>query len=186
MSDSTSSTITTISNNPFISEPFVFLNHYSLDTHTIQTLLQRSERIPHFFAPLGYEAYFQSLGVPASNTHRMDWRDSKRLEVSFDTDTSTQSDDSAPVTKRIVDMHATGRTRRASYKSLWASWVVEEVITDYLGESARPPVKVYFAGDTGYRTVFDGEDEEEVPYCPAFEEIGEIFGGFDFAMIPIG
>ena len=145
--------------------------------------------------------------MPASNIHTMDWRVSKRLEVSFDTDTSTQSDDSAPITKRIVDItctpcqHATGRTRRASYKSLWASWVVEEVITDYLAESARPPVKVitdylaesarppvkvYFAGDTGYRTVFDGEDEEEVPYCPAFEEIGEIFGGFDFAMVPIG
>jgi N-acyl-phosphatidylethanolamine-hydrolysing phospholipase D len=45
---------------------------------------------------------------------------------------------------------------------------------------------VYFAGDTGYRTVLDGENEEEVPYCPAFEEIGKTFGGFDFAMIPIG
>ncbi len=122
----------------------------------------------------------------------MDWRDSKRLEVSFDTDTSTQSDDSAPVTKHIVDItctpcqHATGRTCRASYKSLWASWVIEEVITDDLGESANLPVKVYFAGDMAYRTVFDGEDEEEVPYCPAFEKIGKIFGGFDFAMIPIG
>jgi N-acyl-phosphatidylethanolamine-hydrolysing phospholipase D len=47
-------------------------------------------------------------------------------------------------------------------------------------------VKVYFAGDTAYRTVLDGEDEEKVPYCPAFEEIGKTFGGFDFAMIPIG
>jgi len=118
----------------------------------------------------------------------MDWRDSKRLEVSFTSHVSNK-----PVnTKRIVDItctpcqHFTGRTPWDSYKSLWASWVVEEVITNDLGESARPPVKVYFAGDTAYRTVFDGEDEEEVPYCPAFEEIGETFGGFDFAMIPIG
>jgi len=125
----------------------------------------------------------------------MDWRDSKRLEVSFtahDADTSKQPENSAPVTKRIVDItctpcqHFTGRTPWDSFKSLWASWVVEEVITDDLGEFARSPVKVYFAGDTAYRTVFDGEDEDEVPYCPAFEEIGKTFGGFDFAMIPIG
>jgi N-acyl-phosphatidylethanolamine-hydrolysing phospholipase D len=47
-------------------------------------------------------------------------------------------------------------------------------------------VKVYFAGDTAYRTVLDGEDEDEVPVCSAFGEIGRTFGGFDFAMIPIG
>jgi N-acyl-phosphatidylethanolamine-hydrolysing phospholipase D len=66
--------------------------------------------------------------------------------------------------------------------------VVEEVFTDdnNLGTTARPPVKVYFAGDTAYRTVLDGEDEDQVPYCPAFEEIGKTFGGFDFAMIPVG
>ena len=47
-------------------------------------------------------------------------------------------------------------------------------------------VKVYFAGDTGYRAVGIGQDENKVPHCPAFKEIGEVFGGFDFAMIPIG
>lgn len=46
--------------------------------------------------------------------------------------------------------------------------------------------KVYFAGDTGYRSVMDGQDEDTVPTCPAFKEIGERFDGFDFAMIPIG
>ncbi|KAK0215408.1 beta-lactamase superfamily domain-containing protein [Armillaria fumosa] len=58
---------------------------------------------------------------------------------------------------------------------LWSSWAVE-------GEGK----KVYFAGDTGYRSVKDGEDEAERPVCPAFKEIGERFGGFDLAMIPIG
>ncbi|KAF8331153.1 hypothetical protein F5887DRAFT_1081400 [Amanita rubescens] len=47
-------------------------------------------------------------------------------------------------------------------------------------------VKIYFAGDTGYRAVVDGEDEDKFPHCPAFREIGEVFSGFDFAMIPIG
>jgi L-ascorbate metabolism protein UlaG (beta-lactamase superfamily) len=46
--------------------------------------------------------------------------------------------------------------------------------------------KLYFAGDTGYRTVRDGEDEDKVPVCPAFAEVGERFGGVDVALLPIG
>jgi len=103
----------------------------------------------------------------------MDWRDSKRLEVSFASqgaDTSTESDNTS-VTRRIIDItctpcqHFTGHTPWNSFKSLWASRVVNDIITDDLGKSARPPVKVYFAGDTAYHTVFDGEDEEEVLSC---------------------
>ena len=45
---------------------------------------------------------------------------------------------------------------------------------------------VYFAGDTAYRAVRDGEDEDKVPVCPAFAEVGERFGGFDMALLPIG
>ena len=45
---------------------------------------------------------------------------------------------------------------------------------------------VYFAGDTAYRTVRDGEDEDNVSVCPAFTEVGERFGGFDMALLPIG
>jgi N-acyl-phosphatidylethanolamine-hydrolysing phospholipase D len=32
----------------------------------------------------------------------------------------------------------------------------------------------------------DGQNEDEVPTCPAFKTIGETFGGFDVALIPIG
>ncbi|KAK0183691.1 Metallo-hydrolase/oxidoreductase [Armillaria mellea] len=52
--------------------------------------------------------------------------------------------------------------------------------------SGKDPLKVYFAGDTGYRSVKDGEDEAERPACPAFKEIGEHFGSFDLAMILLG
>jgi len=45
---------------------------------------------------------------------------------------------------------------------------------------------VYFAGDTAYRTVRDGEGEDKAPVCPAFAEVGERFGGFDMALLPIG
>jgi N-acyl-phosphatidylethanolamine-hydrolysing phospholipase D len=46
--------------------------------------------------------------------------------------------------------------------------------------------KVWFGGDTGYKTICEGEKESDVPICPAFKEIGERFGGFDLALIPIG
>jgi N-acyl-phosphatidylethanolamine-hydrolysing phospholipase D len=45
---------------------------------------------------------------------------------------------------------------------------------------------LYFAGDTAYRAVHNGEDESKVPVCPAFAEVGERFGGFDMALLPIG
>lgn len=47
-------------------------------------------------------------------------------------------------------------------ETLWASWVVE-----------RDGYSFWFCGDTGYNPI-------------QFKEIGERFGGFDLAMIPIG
>jgi len=67
-------------------------------------------------------------------------------------------------------------------KTLWSSWVVEEV----LPPGSEQGKKVFFAGDTGYRAVLDGQEEDEAPVCPAFKEIGERFGGIDLAFIPIG
>lgn len=134
----------------------------------------------------------------------MDWWDSKRLEISFDgivADNGTanpakQNNLKHVDNKRIVDItctpsqHFTGRTLWDHFQTLWASWVVEESDVQQVdhdnGTAARSPVKVYFAGDTAYRTVLEGEDEDKVPVCPAFEQIGNTFGGFDFAMIPIG
>lgn len=78
--------------------------------------------------------------------------------------------------------HRTGRGLHDQFKTLWASWAIREIVP----AGGRDGVKVYFAGDTGYRAVQDGQNEDEVPTCPAFREIGERFGSFDFAMIPIG
>ena len=115
----------------------------------------------------------------------MDWWDSKHLEVERPSHNNDGSE------KRVVDItwtpcqHFTGRTLWDNFKSLWASWVVEEVF-DPADTNARLPAKVYFAGDTAYRTVLDGQDEDKVPVCPAFREIGKTFGGFDLALLPIG
>jgi hypothetical protein len=112
----------------------------------------------------------------------MDWWDSKRVEV------SVAGKDNQ---RRSVDItctpgqHFTGRSIFDHFKTLWASWTIEEIVPE-TNPSSRPPVKVFFAGDTGYRAVNDGEDEDKVPVCPAFKQIGDRFGGFDCALIPIG
>ncbi|PBK79311.1 N-acyl-phosphatidylethanolamine-hydrolyzing phospholipase D [Armillaria gallica] len=140
-------------------------NHYDhLDTHTITTLFKRA-RPPHIFAPLGNESYFASIGIPKDHAHTLDWWDARRVEVS------------GTSFKLICTpaQHWTGRGAFDQGKTLWASWAVE-------GEGK----KVYFAGDTGYRSVKDDENEDECPVCPAFKEIGEKFDKFDLAMIPIG
>ncbi|KAF9029557.1 Metallo-hydrolase/oxidoreductase [Hymenopellis radicata] len=71
--------------------------------------------------------------------------------------------------------HMTGRSLVDNFKTLWSSWVL-----------TNDSSKVFFAGDTGYRNVRDGEDEDAAPVCPAFKEIGSRFGHFDLALIPIG
>lgn len=156
----------------------------SLDTHTIQTLLKRATIPPHFFAPLGNAPYFKSLGVPESHTHDMDWWDSKRLEITKEAGSEAKQVLTVDITCTPCQ-HFTGRSLWDHFKTLWSGWAVEEVYTPSTTQE-RPSVKVFFGGDTAYRTVLDGQDEDAVPVCPAFKEVGEIFGGFDFAMIPIG
>lgn len=111
--------------------------------------------------------------------------------------------------------HFSGRKVFDDFQTLWCSWAIEASVpsdsspalapiseddkandvnadgnkaaaTKPEGGTPRDSLKVYFAGDTGYRSVRDDEDEATVPTCPVFKEIGEVFGGFDFAMIPIG
>lgn len=81
----------------------------------------------------------------------------------------------------------TGRGLFDRNDTLWASWAIT---------SPEPSGgSVWFAGDTGYRTVPRGyslEQERTLPVCPAFKQIGERFaaGGkqfaFDVAFLPIG
>lgn len=66
-------------------------------------------------------------------------------------------------------------------KSLWASWAIEalspssssssqaEGSTSAETEASRPLAKVWFGGDTGYKSVprgCDRQGEEKLPVCP--------------------
>lgn len=152
-------------------------NHYDhTDTATLQSLWNKYK--PQIFAPLGNRPYFKSIGVADSHIHTLDWWDSKTMSLSL----PSKSGD-VPVQLKLTclpSQHISNRGVLDRGATLWGSWAVEEI------SSASEPKKVYFAGDTGYRTVLAGEDEDKVPVCPAFAEIGERVGPFHFAMIPIG
>lgn len=80
--------------------------------------------------------------------------------------------------------------RFLSAASLWSSFVIEPLTTDT--PTPTPTLKFWFAGDTGYSALpataasADHTVDLTRPVCPAFKEIGERWGGFDLALIPIG
>ncbi|CEP19723.1 hypothetical protein [Parasitella parasitica] len=87
--------------------------------------------------------------------------------------------------------HQSGRTPFDKDKTLWSSWCVEAL--DKEGNATKG--RVFFGGDTGYRSVpastkpesqYDYEYLDTLPHCPAFTEIGDKIGPFDLALIPIG
>ncbi|SPQ99824.1 unnamed protein product (mitochondrion) [Plasmodiophora brassicae] len=136
-------------------------NHYDhLDLNTIKDLAARNPDAI-FFAPLGNAAWFRSVAVP--NAVECDWWDEYEVGGSDLHIACTPC------------QHFTGRSLTDRFQTLWSSWVVT------CGAS-----KFYFAGDTGYRTVLEDEDEDAVPTCPVFKQIGERYGPFDLAAIPIG
>jgi N-acyl-phosphatidylethanolamine-hydrolysing phospholipase D len=107
---------------PRIDAVVISHDHYDhLDAPTVQRLARAFH--PTFFTPLGYKAWFASLGV--NEVVELDWWQSHTLRgVTF---TATPS------------QHSTGRTLGDHDRRLWSSWVVKG--------AAR---SLFFAGDTGY------------------------------------
>ncbi|KAJ3533576.1 hypothetical protein NMY22_g7279 [Coprinellus aureogranulatus] len=156
-------------------------NHYDhMDTATLQTLYKRAkERPPMIFAPLGNAPYLRSIGVPEPSIHVMDC--SKAAETEAVTGSLSVDVTCTPC------QHFTGRSLTDRFKTLWSGWAIEEVLPPATTTtSALAPLKLFFGGDTGYRSVMDHQNEDEVPVCPAFKQVGDVFGGFDVALIPIG
>ncbi|KAL1692796.1 beta-lactamase superfamily domain-containing protein [Schizophyllum commune] len=191
---------------PDVDAVVISVSPLNLDYKTIHALFRRP-RIPHIFAPRGNEKVLKSFGVPASHLHILDWWEKQRIELEIPSSTSIGGDQpggAAKATQRTrVDIqcvpaqHNSGRTpldRMRGQPALWSGWAFEEVVDGV--EGAKQGVdaekctttgkKVYFAGDTAYKALWDGRDEKDCPSCPAFKEIGERFGGFDVALLPIG
>ncbi|KAI8386966.1 beta-lactamase superfamily domain-containing protein [Blakeslea trispora] len=153
-------------------------NHYDhMDQNTIRQLDQLNPDCK-FCVPIGNKKLLSLTSrLDASGNERvveMDWWDSVVLKKEQDELKFTCT----------PSQHQSGRGLFDKDVALWSSWCVE-------GSDG----KVFFAGDTGYRSVphtATAEEEKEYAYldtlshCPAFKEIGDKMGPFDLALIPIG
>ncbi|GAA5843982.1 hypothetical protein JCM5353_000052 [Sporobolomyces roseus] len=168
-------------------------NHYDhLDITTLKHLYKSQPRGSiHFFAPLGNAQWFVSnIGCNKNEVSEMDWQESRNLTLrsSSPSPSMVKGEEEGKIEGELritaeKCQHFTGRGIFDRNDTLWASWVVENVTENGGGG------KVWFAGDTGYRSIPRGvpiEEEDKYSHCPAFQEIGKREGPFDFSMIPIG
>ena len=166
---------------PDIDVVIISHNHYDhLDHATILYLHERRKEQIHFFCGLGIASWFHSCGIPATQVTELDWWDSVNITVEH---VGTMSLTCCP------SQHFSGRTGWDRGKTLWCSWALQEG-RGQQGWAADKLHKLYFAGDTGYRSVTESgmshEQEAALPHCPAFGEIGDRLGPFDLALLPIG
>ena len=173
-------------------------NHYDhLDYDAIMELHRKSART-HFFCPLRNKAWFVDSGIPEHLVHELDWWEAAAVSV--------EGIGNATVICTPAQ-HSSSRTGVDRDKMLWSSWAVGETSVKAASEPADKQhtvtvektsgsrldlsgYRVWFAGDTGYRTVESAtpteEEEASKPRCPAFKEVGEYLGPFDLALVPIG
>lgn len=99
----------------------------------------------------------------------------------------------------VPSQHQSNRSINDRNQGLWCGFVVTSVMansrsallssststTSITPSDEHEPFSCFFAGDTGYGYV-PSSKSEAVHVCPAFKEMGERFGGFDLALLPIG
>ncbi|KAI8330406.1 beta-lactamase superfamily domain-containing protein [Choanephora cucurbitarum] len=156
-------------------------NHYDhMDQNTLYQLDQLNPNCK-FCVPLGNKKLL-NLAKPLDESGNervmeLDWWDSVVLKK------EEEEKEELKLTC-TPSQHQSGRGLFDKDIALWSSWSIE-------GSNG----KVFFAGDTGYRSVPDSATSEEekdykyldtLPHCPAFKEIGDKLGPFDLALIPIG
>ncbi|KAH7070260.1 N-acyl-phosphatidylethanolamine-hydrolyzing phospholipase D [Paraphoma chrysanthemicola] len=169
----------------------VVISHSHYDHLSYPSVMRIKEKWPGvvFCVPLGLGKWFAGCGV--REVVELDWWETRELRFESGKEGSggsvTSSEGKGDAISATIGalpcQHVSARTPFDKNTTLWASWSVES------GGS-----KVYFAGDTGYRTVPKlppGTDDyspayAHLPHCPAFAEIGKHRGPFDLGLIPIG
>ena len=179
---------------PIVDAVCISHSHYDhLSYPTIQKIANK-HKSAHFFVPLGNKSWFEKGGV--KNVTELDWWEEKTITLSSkgtaiavkdETTTSnpfndTQEDITATI-GCLPCQHTSGRKPFDRAVTLWSSWSINS-----------GGKKLWFGGDTGYRTVPElptsewdyGEKYSNLPHCPAFAQIGQHRGPFDLGLIPIG
>ncbi|KKY18600.1 putative nape-hydrolyzing phospholipase d [Diplodia seriata] len=195
-------------------------DHYDhLDAPTIRFLVDRERKRQHrlksgrgilFLCGLGVGRHLQGMGVREEEIVELDWWEGVRVAA-------RGVKGAAARVVATPSQHFSGRGVWDAGKALWCSWVVEEVglneataddDEDLPSEQQKRandaqdaatgggPRRLFFAGDTGYRSVppavvsggaaADPDALARLPRCPAFAEIGQLYGPFDLALLPIG
>lgn len=139
----------TIHDLPVIHAVVISHNHYDhLDYGTVQTLNARFGADTRWFVPLGLASWMHNVGC--ENVIELDWWDENCIP------------EHAGVKFVFTPaQHWCARTAIDRNKVLWGSWCI-----------IGPWTRFFFAGDTGY--------------CSVFEQIGTKYGPFDLAALPIG
>lgn len=166
----------TLEDLPEIDAVCISHDHYDhLDSRTLKKLNTSHNGNLKFFCGLGVKAVLTGLGVgiKAEQVTELDWWDRVRLEKEG---VGSMDLVCAPA------QHRSGRTPWGFDGTLWCSWIIKEPST--VGKN------LFFAGDTGYCQVTSNNEPTHRnaphPPCPAFAEIGELYGPFDLALLPIG
>ena len=124
-------------------------DHYDhLDNAAVRAL---APKVDIFLCPLGVGDRLQAWGVPAAKIVQHDWWQSSEVDGLRFTATPAQ--------------HFSGRSLSDGNRTLWSSWVIEDL-------HSENPLRVFFSGDGGY---FDG-----------FTEIGRRFGQFNLTLMETG
>lgn len=128
---------------PPVDDVLISHSHYDhLDAPTIQRLGTR----PNYWTPSGLSKWLERRGI--NRCRELAWWETAQLAEGLELHC-------------VPAQHFSGRTPFDRDHTHWCGWV--------LRSRSRT---VYFAGDTGFSSVF--------------KEIGARFGGFELAMIPIG
>jgi N-acyl-phosphatidylethanolamine-hydrolysing phospholipase D len=166
----------TIEELPEVDAVCISHDHYDhLDSDTLKKLNVKQNGNLRFFCALGVKSVITGLGVgiKAEQVTEMDWWDGITM----------QRDGIGHVELICTPaQHGSGRAPWNFGRTLWCSWVLKEP-----GAEGK---RLFFAGDTGYchvtsDTEFTHQNGPHPP-CPAFKEIGQLYGPFDVALVPVG
>ncbi|KAJ2707265.1 Protein-lysine N-methyltransferase efm4 [Coemansia sp. IMI 203386] len=148
---------------PHIDVLIISHNHY--DHLDWNTLTEVSKKYPNIkvFSALGNKNILESLGF--KNISIGDWWDEFSVNVP-----GTEGSFTFACTPA---QHMTARGIFDRMATLWSSWVIQ-------GPSKR---KFFFSGDTAYSSTYNNEAKAE---CPAFKQIGQLYGPIDLSAIAIG
>ena len=161
------------------------ISHDHYDHCDLDTIIELGEKVQLWVVPLGLSKWMsETCDIDPSKIIELEWWQQTQIQKSPDGGVQVvvdddHDDDDAKDTEVLTDggvsknrilitacpaQHWAGRTMSDRNSRLWCSFAME----------CHGNAKFFFAGDTGY------------PQFPLFTQIGDAFGGFDLAAIPIG